>query len=709
MSKIELLDRSEKSSFGLNSKLIEEAYQFALESHKSQKRYSGDPYISHPVAVADILLNLKLDTSTIITGLLHDTLEDTLATEHEIKEKFGDEVAVLVNGVTKLSKIETYTENKFQAENFRKLILAMSKDIRVLLVKLADRLHNMRTIQFIPQEKRRQRIASETLEIYAPLAGRLGMHEFKDELEDLSFQILNPSAYSSLSTRIEYLKKDKSNLTDKIKSRIGELLSKNQIGYEIIGREKKLYSVWNKMQNKQIAFRQLSDIFAFRIVTKSIDDCYRILGIIHNRWSAVPGSFKDYISTPKINNYQSIHSTIVGPERQRVELQIRTTEMDVVADKGIAAHWSYKENYNLIDNSSSDPVNVTWLRDLVEILDSGGSSEELMEATKLEMFQDQVFCFTPKGDLIHLPSNSNSIDFAYALHSEIGNRCVGCKINGKPKPLYTKLQNGDEIEILTSKNPSPSETWENIVTTAKAQSSIKRFFKKQEKDEFVTLGMKILQKILKKDVDISIADLEVYSKKFNRKNPDDFLISIGKGNIRPRELEKIKSKSRLSFFSRYRKTNSLDKTPLEISDFQPGVAIHFAECCFPLPHENIIGITSEDSGIFIHSNQCNAIDKEYKKEDWISASWKDVDPEQFFSSRIKVSVKNEPGSLGTLATIVGTEKGNITHLNISEKGEDFFDMIFVIDVHDLVHLDKIINVLAEVENVSSVNRLLLDL
>ena len=531
MSKIELLDRSEKSSFGLNSKLIEEAYQFALESHKSQKRYSGDPYISHPLAVADILLNLKLDTSTIITGLLHDTLEDTLATEHEIKEKFGDEVAVLVNGVTKLSKIETYTENKFQAENFRKLILAMSKDIRVLLVKLADRLHNMRTIQFIPQEKRRHRIASETLEIYAPLAGRLGMHEFKDELEDLSFQILNPSAYSSLSTRVEYLKKDKSNLTDKIKSRIGELLSKNQIGYEIIGREKKLYSVWNKMQNKQIAFRQLSDIFAFRIVTKSIDDCYRILGIIHNRWSAVPGSFKDYISTPKINNYQSIHSTIVGPERQRVELQIRTTEMDVVADKGIAAHWSYKENYNLIDNSSSDPVNVTWLRDLVEILDSGGSSEELMEATKLEMFQDQVFCFTPKGDLIHLPSNSNSIDFAYALHSEIGNRCVGCKINGKPKPLYTKLQNGDEIEILTSKNPSPSETWEKIVTTAKAQSSIKRFFKKQEKDEFVTLGMKILQKILKKDADISIAELEDYSKKFNRKNPDDFLISIGKGNI----------------------------------------------------------------------------------------------------------------------------------------------------------------------------------
>jgi len=414
----ELISKIKSYDPDLNVQLIEKAYDFALSAHKSQRRHSGDPYISHPLAVADILLSLKLDTSTIVTGLLHDTLEDTLITENELKDKFGEEVVKLVNGVTKLSKIETYTENKFQAENFRKLILAMSKDIRVLLVKLADRLHNMRTIQFIPEENRRKRIASETIEIYAPLAGRLGMHEFKDELEDLSFQILNPSAYSSISNRIEYLKKDTSNLTEKIKKKISVLLEKNSLNSQILGREKKIYSVWHKMQNKQIAFRQLSDIFAYRILTESVNDCYAILGIIHNRWPAVPGSFKDYISTPKINNYQSIHTTIVGPERQRVELQIRTKEMDSVADRGIAAHWSYKENYNLVDNSSSDPVNVTWLRDLVEILDSGASSEELLEATKLEMFQDQVFCFTPKGDLIHLPSNSNSIDFAYALHQK---------------------------------------------------------------------------------------------------------------------------------------------------------------------------------------------------------------------------------------------------------------------------------------------------
>ena len=701
----ELLHKIRAYGPDLNAQIIEKAYTFALNAHKSQLRHSGDPYISHPVAVADILVNLKLDTATIVTGLLHDTMEDTLVTNDELKENFGDEITSLVNGVTKLSKIETYTENKFQAENFRKLILAMSKDIRVLLVKLADRLHNMRTIQFVPQEERRKKIASETIEIYAPLAGRLGMHEFKDELEDLAFQILNPSAYSSILTRIEYLKKDTSNLTDKIKTKISNLLEKNNIQCEIIGREKKIYSIWNKMQNKQIAFRQLSDIFAYRILAESINDCYKILGIIHSRWSAVPGSFKDYVSTPKINNYQSIHTTIVGPERQRVELQIRTSDMNSIADRGIAAHWTYKENYSLIDNSSSDPVNVTWLRDLVEFLDSGGSSEELLEATKLEMFQNEVFCFTPKGDLIHLPVNSNSIDFAYALHSEIGNRCIGCKINGKPSPLFTKIQNGDEIEILTSKNQAPSETWENIVTTAKAQSSIKRYFKKQEKNEFSNLGKKILEKILNKDEELTSELLESFVKKLKMKSIEDLLISIGKGNIKPRQILKLKPRSRLSFFSRYRRSKKIDNVPLEIKDLQPGIAIHFSECCLPLPNEEIIGITSEESGIIIHCVDCKELNNDYKKEDWISATWKNVDGKQFFSSRIKISVKNEPGSLGKLATVVGNNNGNITNLNISEKGDDFFDMIFVIDVHNLAHLESIIEALKKVGNVNSVSRL----
>ena len=366
-----------------NQSLIEKAYFFALEAHKSQKRYSGDPYISHPVKVAEILTNLKLDTATIITGLLHDTVEDTPASMEELKIKFGDEIASLVDGVTKISKMKTHSDIKNQAENFRKLILAVSKDIRVLLVKLADRLHNMRTISFVPNEEKRKRIALETMEIYAPLAGRLGMQSFRDELEDLSFQILNEAAYNSIKNRVDYLKNSSSNLTERIKIQIINLLIDEDIICEVVGREKRIYSIWNKMQRKEIAFRQLSDIFAYRIITSDKSECYKALGLIHSKWSVVPGSFKDYISTPKINNYSSLHTTIVGPQRQRVELQIRTKEMSEIADRGIAAHWQYKDNYNLVDDTSSDPINVTWLRDLVDILDSGATSEELLEATKL--------------------------------------------------------------------------------------------------------------------------------------------------------------------------------------------------------------------------------------------------------------------------------------------------------------------------------------
>jgi GTP pyrophosphokinase len=712
MSNSELLNSFKSFDPDIDISLIEKAYDFAQKAHKTQLRHSGDPYISHPLEVAKILASLKLDVSTITTGLLHDTLEDTEASKEDIIAYFGNEVANLVEGVTKLSKIDTFSENKSQAENFRKLILAMSKDIRVLLVKLADRLHNMRTIQFIPNESSRKRIASETLEIYAPLAGRLGMHEFKDELEDLSFQILNPSAYASILNRIEYLKKDKSNLTDKIKSRILEILEEKKIDCSIIGREKKVFSIWNKMQKKQIAFRQLSDIFAYRILVSDINDCYKVLGIIHGRWSAVPGNFKDYLSTPKINNYQSIHTTIVGPERQRVELQIRTKNMDVVAERGIAAHWSYKDTYNLIDHSSSDPINVTWLRDLVDILDSGATSEELLEATKLEIFQDEVFCFTPKGDLIHLPYGSNSIDFAYALHSEIGNKCVGCKINGKSQALFTKIQNGDEIEIITSKSEAPSETWENIVTTAKAQSSIKRYFKKQEKNEFINLGKEILLKTLNVDKEIAQHTLASLISHFKKKSNEDLFNSIGRGYIKPREIIKARPKNKLSFFSRYRyrnrKPQKIVDLPLEIKNLQSGVAIHFAECCMPLPNEDIIGIQEKDTGIIIHTRDCKTLTNDYSRSEWITSTWKNTKQNQLFSGRIKASVKNEAGSLGKLATVIGSNNGNITNLNISEKSNDFFDMIFVIELRDLIHLNFIIEKLKENEIVSDVKRLFID-
>ena len=690
-----------------NQSLIEKAYFFALEAHKSQKRYSGDPYISHPVKVAEILTNLKLDTATIITGLLHDTVEDTPASMEELKKIFGNEIASLVDGVTKISKMKTHSDVKNQAENFRKLILAVSKDIRVLLVKLADRLHNMRTISYVPNEKKRKRIALETMEIYAPLAGRLGMQSFRDELEDLSFQILNTAAYTSIKNRVDYLKNSSSNLTEKINIQIVNLLKEESILCEVIGREKKIYSIWNKMQRKEIAFRQLSDIFAYRIVTDNKNDCYKALGIIHSKWSVVPGSFKDYISTPKINNYSSLHTTIVGPQRQRVELQIRTKDMSEIADSGIAAHWQYKDNYNLVDDSSSDPINVTWLRDLVDILDSGATSEELLEATKLEMFQQQVFCFTPKGDLIHLPINSNPIDFAYALHSEIGNMCIGCKVNGKSQPLFAKLQNGDEVEILTSKGQEPSEVWENIATTAKAQTSIKRYFKKQENSDFVDLGKRILLNSLgfSKEIPENVANEMMV--KFKKKSFNDLMISIGRGHIKNKEIIKFKPRKRLSFFTRYRK-NPNQTLPLEIKDLQPGLAVHFAECCLPLPDERIIGVSEIDIGVIIHNSNCKKLNEDFSEDLWLAATWKDISEEQLFTSRIKVSVVNEPGSLGMLATHIGKHGGNIINLNISEKSNDFFDMIFEMNLKSLDHLNVIIKNLKELDRVSMVKRLFIN-
>ena len=690
-----------------NQSLIEKAYFFALEAHKSQKRYSGDPYISHPVKVAEILTNLKLDTATIITGLLHDTVEDTPASMEELKKIFGNEIASLVDGVTKISKMKTHSDVKNQAENFRKLILAVSKDIRVLLVKLADRLHNMRTIRYVPNEEKRKRIALETMEIYAPLAGRLGMQSFRDELEDLSFQILNAAAYTSIKNRVDYLKNSSSNLTEKINIQIVNLLKEESILCEVIGREKKIYSIWNKMQRKEIAFRQLSDIFAYRIVTDNKNDCYKALGIIHSKWSVVPGSFKDYISTPKINNYSSLHTTIVGPQRQRVELQIRTKDMSEIADSGIAAHWQYKDNYNLVDDSFSDPINVTWLRDLVDILDSGATSEELLEATKLEMFQQQVFCFTPKGDLIHLPINSNPIDFAYALHSEIGNMCIGCKVNGKSQPLFAKLQNGDEVEILTSKGQEPSEVWENIATTAKAQTSIKRYFKKQENSDFVDLGKRILLNSLgfSKEIPENVANEMMV--KFKKKSFNDLMISIGRGHIKNKEIIKFKPRKRLSFFTRYRK-NPNQTLPLEIKGLQPGLAVHFAECCLPLPDERIIGVSEIDIGVIIHNSNCKKLNEDFSEDLWLAATWKDISEEQLFTSRIKVSVVNEPGSLGMLATNIGKHGGNIINLNISEKSNDFFDMIFEMNLKSLDHLNVIIKNLKELDRVSMVKRLFIN-
>ena len=469
----ELLDKVKIYNNYIDEKVVKKAYDFALDVHKNQKRLSGDPYISHPIAVASILCDLKVDTATITTALLHDTIEDTEATYNEVSKQFGKEIADLVEGVTKISRLEDQSKEYSIAENFRKLILATSKDIRVLLVKLADRLHNMRTINNISDPEKRLRIAKETMEIYTPLAERMGMHNFRDELEDLAFNVLNPDARKLINDRLQ-LNKDSLALTfADISKKILKLLEENNISAKVTGRQKTPFSIWKKTQNKRVSLEQITDIVGFRVILDNVDLCYRALGLFHTEWSMVPGRFKDYISVPKSNNYKSLHTAVIGPKRQKIEIQIRTSEMHEFAERGVAAHWTYKSNEKISQNTIKD---YNWLKDLVEMLESGENPEHFFEYTRLQLFQDQVFCFTPKGTLIRLPVNATPIDFAYAVHTEIGDKCIGCKINGKDSPLQSSLHNGDEVQIITSSKPSPSMHWSSIAKTGKARAAVRRYW-----------------------------------------------------------------------------------------------------------------------------------------------------------------------------------------------------------------------------------------
>ncbi len=515
---------------------VNRAYEYAKKMHDGQTRSSGEPYYTHPMEVAGLLANMKMDTATIVTAILHDTLEDTAATFDEVKGLFGEEVANLINGVSKLSRIEGQTMEGKQAENFRKLVLAMSEDIRVLLVKLADRLHNMRTLNAIQKPEKRQRIARETIEIYVPLAERIGLHNLKEELEDLCFAQLNPEARESIGNRLSFLRQEDNEVTKEIIEELKSLMNESGITAEVTGREKTKYSIWRKMQRKNVSFEQLSDIMAFRVVVENIEQCYGALGIVHSRYPTVPGRFKDYISTPKQNGYRSIHTTVIGPGNHRIEVQIRTREMQEEADLGVAAHWAYKQGGK---TERKDAKQYRWLRDLLEILDQEQRPEEMLENTKLELFQDQVYCFTPKGDLIELPAGSTPVDFAYAVHSGVGDKCVGAKINGRIAPLNTKLNNGDQIDIITAKNQSPSPTWERFVVTGKARSHIRRFVRQQQRDQYSALGKAMLQKIFQQEgyefTDKAVSNVVV---QFRMDHIDDLYAGIGQGNLVAREVFK---------------------------------------------------------------------------------------------------------------------------------------------------------------------------
>jgi GTP diphosphokinase / guanosine-3',5'-bis(diphosphate) 3'-diphosphatase len=707
MRQFELVERVKGYDPSADEDALNRAYVFSMKAHGAQLRASGDPYFSHPVEVAGILSGMKLDAASIITGLLHDTVEDTVATLEDIERLFGADIAKLVDGVTKLSRLELQSDQTKQAENFRKLVLAMSEDIRVLLVKLADRLHNMRTLRFIRDEEKRKRIARETMEIYAPLAERIGMHEMKDELEDLAFSELYPDARQSIIARLAFLRAKGGDLVERIMDELKETFTNGGLQATVSGREKTAYSVWRKMQNKNVGFEQLSDIMAFRVVVDTVEQCYQALGIVHSRYPVVPGRFKDYISTPKPNNYASLHTGVIGPERQRIEMQIRTREMHEVAELGVAAHWVYKQ-----DAPRTEGRQYRWLRELLDILEHASDPQEFLEHTKLEMFQDQVFCFTPKGDLIALPRGATPVDFAYAVHSVVGDTCVGAKINGRLAPLRTPLANGDQVDIITSKAQTPSPTWERFVVTGKARARIRRFVRTQQRQQYLDLGKVILQKAFRHDGhDFQEKALGEVLKAFNCASVEDLYVAVGEGLATGREVvhalhpPKADGKAaKVVPLSTARGKKALENA-VPIRGLIPGMALHFAGCCHPLPGDRIVGIVTTGKGVTIHTIDCDALANfADTPERWLDVAWNSKGDDAGHVGRINVTLGNEPGSLGSLTTVIGKQHGNITNLKITNRSVDFFEILVDIEVTDVRHLTNIIAALRATPVINSVER-----
>lgn len=708
----ELVDLVKSYDPDADEDALNRAYVFAMKKHGAQLRTSGDPYYSHPVEVAGILTKFKLDSVSIIAGLLHDTVEDTDTTVEEVRELFGDQVAQIVDGLTKLAKIEQKSANNKQAENFRKLLLAMSEDIRVLLIKLADRLHNMRTLHFCAPEKR-ARIARETLDIYAPLAERIGMQEVKSELEEIAFAELHKEAHDSIVARLNFLREKDSNLVPKIIEQLQKDMEENGIKAVVSGREKTPYSIWRKMQQKNASFEQLSDIMAFRIIVDDVATCYQALGIVHSKYHMVPRRFKDYISTPKPNGYQSIHTGVIGPENTRIEIQIRTHEMHEIGEKGVAAHWAYKQG------QKAEGKNFRWIRELLEILEQASNPEEFLENTKLEMYNDQVFCFTPKGDLIGLPVNSTPVDFAYAVHSSVGDTCVGAKINGEIRPLRTVLQNGDQVEILTSKAQHPSTEWERFVVTGKAKAAIRRYVRAYKREQFITLGQEILERLFKgESLEFAEKGLVNVLPNFEAETIDDIYAKVGEGIVtgwdvlkavypgyKQSKLEKVVKSVKLPSFKKIVKPKKGKGEPLKIKGLIPGMAVHFAGCCHPLPGDRIVGIVTTGKGVAVHTIDCKALEKYADEpERWLDIAWGEEAENEMHTGRLKIMLANEPGTLAELSNLIARNSGNIANLNIVNRTVSYFEILVDVEVKDLKHLTDIIAALKASKVISYVAR-----
>ncbi|RCL03107.1 MAG: SpoT/RelA [Candidatus Tokpelaia sp. JSC189] len=748
MRQYELVERVQCYKPDVNEALLNKAYVYAMQKHGSQTRASGDPYFSHPLEVAAILTDMHLDEATIAVALLHDTIEDTSATRDEIDQLFGLEIGQLVEGLTKLKKLDLVSKKAVQAENLRKLFIAISQDVRVLLVKLADRLHNMRTLDVMRIDKRR-RIAEETMDIYAPLAGRMGMHDVREELEDLAFRYISPEAWRTVKDRLADLLKRNTDILATIEQDLTSLFAKHGIIACVSSRQKKAWSVFRKMEIKALSFEQLSDIFGFRVVVKYIADCYRVLGIIHMTWPMVPGRFKDYISTPKQNDYRSIHTTIVGPSRQRVELQIRTCEMDEVAEYGVAAHSIYKDrgSDNLPQKLSNETNAYAWLRQTIQALSEGDNPEEFLEHTKLELFCDQVFCFTPKGRLIALPSGAIPIDFAYAVHTDIGDSCIGVKINGRIMPLMTHLKNGDEVEIIRSHAQVPPAAWESFVVTGKARLAIRRATRSAVRKQYSGLGERILERAFERaGKKFCKNDLKPILFRLGHKDLDDVLTSVGRGELSsmdvvravypdyqdiraarkiqvkpgeegwfniqnaagmifkmPRRAGKTRNQSKAS--STWQNNMGENSNALPIRGIRGGMPVRFSPEG-AVPGDRIVGILQPGDGIIIYPIQSPSLAAyDDQPERWIDVRWDiDAEMEERFPARISVVAINSPGSLAEISKIIADNDVNIHNLFMVHTAPDFTKMIIDLEVWDLKNLNRIISQLKEVRLISDANR-----
>ena len=725
MRQYELVDRVRRYNPNTDEDLINKAYVYAMRAHGNQKRASGDPYFAHPLEVAALLTDLKLDDATIVAAMLHDTIEDTDATREEIDRLFGKDIGALVDGLTKIKKLDLVSKRAAQAENLRKLLLAISDDVRVLLVKLADRLHNMRTLHYVPPEKR-ARIAEETLDIYAPLAGRMGIQQMRDELEDLSVRTLMPDAHAMVSNRLDELKELSGELIDVIEKALRTKLAAQNLRAEVKGRQKQPYSIWKKMEKKAVAFEQLSDIFGFRVIVDTVDDCYRVLGVAHTNWPVVPGRFKDYISTPKQNDYSSIHTTVVGPRHQRVELQIRTSDMDDVAEQGVAAHAVYKDGRPGADPSESNAFQ--WLRRTIEILNEGDSPEEFLEHTKLELFHDQVFCFTPKGRLIALPRGATPIDFAYAVHTKIGNTAVGCRINGNVAPIVSELNNGDEVEIVRADNHVPPPAWESMVVTGKARAAIRRATREAVRTQFAGLGQKIVERAFQRSGHAFAVDkLKAALPRLARTTIADVMAAVGRGEMYSGDVvkavypdfkeEQVKGASpdgTPGWFELRNADNLKFKVPgqegvtqaLPIRGLSGELPVQFAPNGGAVPGDRIIGILTPGEGITIYPIQSPALtafdDEPWR---WLDVRW-DIDQAAAnrFPAQLQLQVINEPGTLAEIARVIGESDANIDSIAMISKSADFRDMLIDVEVWDLKQLNAIISELRGKPQISKVER-----